>query len=320
MFACTAPATSPYLFANNCPYKRRRFSPVNFDKRPEIRYQIFEDSNEYTVELNREVPKEMVQNFVMSHIRNYQDTIPRYRVVTDWFGNQYYVENELDQDIINREVLEKIDWKKFGNRVGKKLFSDYHIELNHSGTKLLVKSEKDILKHVFTFDHEVEDVEVASFQLSEEFDSVLLRLRLLKKSTNQKCKSVQCDANVEAAKTEVVNTKSHRKQKKHNHHHKSKPVKKATAQENKEQPQSANETLKTTLSHQTQPRTETVKIDIQFDSSVNQETPASTNSSRRNSVSSTSSVQLEEVEDEETARWQRSLSQSPAGHSILEDI
>ena len=327
------------------------------------------------MELKKSVPKATIEKHVLSNVRSYQDTIPRYRVVSDWFGNQYYVENKVDQETIFNDVLRSIDWNQLGKSISRKLFSDYKIELKHDGKELKVSSKKDEIDQIFELDEEVDDVEVTKICLTEDMNDAVLGLRLIKKVTvEEPVRSVDCHSDedqptsndilmtedcdsreepeeeskeepkeepkeeqVEEPKKEHKKRHRHRHHRHHHHHRRSESL---SNDESLKQDQAVSSPNKESLlASEPKGTNGTYKIDIDFkdlqDASresdsgseefVRKESQIADDNnkpqiSRRGSSSSSGSVVLEEVEDEEHKRWQRSLSASPSGHSVLEDV
>lgn len=267
------------------------------------------------MDLKKQVPRESVENYFVSHVRDYQDTIPRYKVVSDWFGNQYYVENDIDQDTVHKEVLQSIDWNQFATSIGRKLFRDYNIELNHAGTELQVRSVMDDIDQIFELNEEADDVEIIGLQLTEDLQEVALKLRVIKKQNKEHhdtshriVASADSNESVKEKHTRVKKSKT----KKHRHSL-SKNVQKST-----DNIESAPKSVIAEKSDEPK----SYKIEVAFDTTNdtdNKSAISSNQSSRRSSQSSAISVALEEVDDEEVKRWKASLSQSPSGHSILED-
>ncbi|CAG99200.1 uncharacterized protein KLLA0_E03763g [Kluyveromyces lactis] len=342
MLACTLPEISPFMFTQNCPYKKRRTT----HQKPTVRYQVQHLPNEIIVDLKKTAPKETIEHHILSHVRNFQDTIPRYKLVTDWLGNQYYVENDINQETIFNEVLRSINWTQFGINMCKKLFRDYDIQLKHDGKELRVTSKMDGIDQIFELNEEVDDVEIMGLQLSDDLHDAVLKLRLIKKEMQEeKVKSVQCEHKESVHKKEpsefetkkpsqVTESKEILKRKnRHYHHHHSKNEPRNKTKSNSRKVKKVEKELPTSDDDNTQleaSKPKAFKIDVLFDSSDSEKSENNVNSSnnydngvsppRRNSASSVNSVVLEEVEDEEVRRWQKSLTQTPSGHSVLEDV
>lgn len=323
------------MFTQNCPYKKRRTAYQH--EKPTVRYQVQRLPNEIIVDLKKSVPKETIESAVLSHVRNFQDTIPRYKLVTDWFGNQYYVENDVDQQTIFNEVLRSIDWAQFGTNIGKKLFRDYDIQLNHDGRELRVASKTDGIDQIFELNNEVDDVEIIGLHLSEDLHDAVLKLRLVNKEiTEEDVRSVQCGSSLISSKKlspkydaksthKTSRNKDSLKKKESHQHSKNKQKKDVKVNHSHDSGKADKQQLKSPVNDVklAKPQQNISKITIKYasdDVGSTKETDNESVSTRRSSTSSEKSVTLEEVEDEEVKRWQQSLTQSPSGHSVLEDV
>ncbi|CCF57199.1 hypothetical protein KAFR_0C02060 [Kazachstania africana CBS 2517] len=116
--------------------------------------------------LQRDIFKKAVEERV---IELQQSTKPSYRLVSDIFGNQYYIEDKFSTQ---KSILEGIDYKSIGRKVAKESFRDYEIELNHSGEELVFKSSGDKLVKTLHFDNIVDDFYIYNCNVEENNDDI----------------------------------------------------------------------------------------------------------------------------------------------------
>ena len=125
-----------------------------------LRYALAETPNGYTLSLSKRIPYELFSKYVNEKLGELKENHyrPTYHVVQDFFGNQYYVEDEADEDALLRSALKDLDFRAIGKKIAKDLFQDYEIELNHRGDELSILSKKDKIFKEFSLDQVFEDV------------------------------------------------------------------------------------------------------------------------------------------------------------------
>ncbi|CAI4063090.1 hypothetical protein N7582_002294 [Saccharomyces uvarum] len=157
---------SPMNYQPEC--KRRRAVRANLrapERRsraesPVLKYALSETSNGYNLSLYKHIPYSLFSKYVNEKLGELKENHyrPTYHVVEDFFGNQYYVEDEVDEKALLRSALEDLDFKAIGKKIAKDLFQDYEIELNHRGDELSILSKKDNISKDFCLDEVFEDV------------------------------------------------------------------------------------------------------------------------------------------------------------------
>ncbi|KAG0663929.1 Actin-like protein 10 [Maudiozyma exigua] len=121
---------------------------------------------------NRSQYKSELQSRIYE-IKNKYSQIPKYNLVSDMWGNQYYVDvtAKIQEKMI--EELNSIDMTNFGRRLSKQSFGDYELELNHDGSVLNVSSERDSLNKNLQFGSSLKDFYVKSCTVEDEAFAVL---------------------------------------------------------------------------------------------------------------------------------------------------
>lgn len=103
-----------------------------------------------------------------------QNQQPTYKVVTDFFGNQYYVANQLTE----QEIIDQIDINAIGRKLAKESFQDYSLELSHDGSSLLVSSQRDNIDESLQFDTTIADFHVAGCGVIND-DTAILKINVI---------------------------------------------------------------------------------------------------------------------------------------------
>lgn len=157
---------SPMNYQPEC--KRRRAVRANKGaperrskaQSPILKYTLSETPNGYDLSLYKHISYSLFSKYVNEKLGELKESRyrPTYHVVEDFFGNQYYVEDEFDENALLRSALEDLDFKAIGKKIAKDLFQDYEIELNHRGDELSILSKKDNISKDFCLDEVFEDV------------------------------------------------------------------------------------------------------------------------------------------------------------------
>lgn len=121
---------------------------------------------------NKTEYKSELQNRIYE-IKNKYSQVPKYSLVSDMWGNQYYVDvtAKIQEKMI--EELNSIDMTSFGRRLSKQSFGDYELELNHDGSVLNVSSERDSLNKNLQFGRALKDFYVKSCTVEDDSIAVL---------------------------------------------------------------------------------------------------------------------------------------------------
>ncbi|EJS43642.1 btn2p [Saccharomyces arboricola H-6] len=352
-----------------------------------LKYALAETPNGYTLSLYKRIPHELFSKYINENLNELKDNHyrPTYHVVRDFFGNQYYVEDKVNEDVLLRSALEDLDLKAIGKKIAKDLFQDYEMELNHRGDELSILSKKDNVYKNFSLDQVFDDVFVIGCGLENMDDDyrdkyALLKIGLAKhegenmSSNAQQPKVLQnisaeeqsqgetkaspSYAEEEEGEDDAVETQSFKEeqikkwieeerlmQEENRKAEQEKLVKQRKEKEKKEKQaklKAKKESLirkqKAKRAHQkkkqgSSPST-TLKIEVGYkDNNSNTDVAGSDNEST-NSESDMNSCSflsdntlrrhvspiLEDVEDEELDRYNESLSRSPRGNSIIEDM
>ena len=98
-----------------------------------------------------------------------QNLKPTCHVVTDFFGNQYYVANQLNE----QDIIDQIDRNAIGRKLAKGMFQDYSLELSHDGAKLTVSSKRDNIDETLRFGSLIADFHVVGCGVVNDDTAVL---------------------------------------------------------------------------------------------------------------------------------------------------
>lgn len=141
------PAVSP------CPMKQNVTTATT-----DVKMTTTKTENGMTLTFTKPLPPHSYQKAIEYQFYELKQNIqPNYKVVTDFFGNQYYVDNETSE----QEILNQIDVESIGRRLAKESFQDYSLELSHDGSKILVSSPKDNINEPLQFGSTISDFHVA---------------------------------------------------------------------------------------------------------------------------------------------------------------
>ena len=84
-------------------------------------------------------------------------SIPQYSLVSDMFGNQYYMDNSARVQSQLVEELRAIDMTAVSRKLAKQAFRDYTLELSHDGSTLSVSSKNDNEERELQFGGSLQD-------------------------------------------------------------------------------------------------------------------------------------------------------------------
>ncbi|CCK68518.1 Btn2p KNAG_0B00700 [Huiozyma naganishii CBS 8797] len=124
---------------------------------PSMRLVTKEVEGGLLLTFQKQFDPEIYRAAVIRELQKLRDSVePTYRAVTDFFGRQYYVANEISE----HELLQKIDFPLLERQIAKQLFQDYSLELSHDGSNLAVSSKRDKLEETLQFEFPAEDIRV----------------------------------------------------------------------------------------------------------------------------------------------------------------
>lgn len=110
---------------------------------------------------------------------------PAYSLVSDVFGNQYYVDNTARVQAQMQEELQAIDMASVGRRLAKQSFRDYALELSHDGLELTVSSLSDGEQRALRFGSALSDFYVKACTVEDGRVAVLQIGVVLEKSAEK---------------------------------------------------------------------------------------------------------------------------------------
>lgn len=120
------------------------------------------------------VSQAKLSDIVYTHLMDARDSyVPKCQLVSDFFGNQFYIQEDLSDEEILRKALNSLDMQKIGRQIAKENFQDYEITLNHEGDELDIASRNDNLIKKFDLGSVFEDVRVISCEMISENVSAL---------------------------------------------------------------------------------------------------------------------------------------------------
>jgi len=106
-------------------------------------------------------------------IKNKYAQVPKYSLVSDVWGNQYYVDVTANIQEKMVEELNSIDMSNISRRLSKESFGDYELELNHDGSVLNITSKKDSIDKNLQFGGILQDFYVKTCTVEDESVAVL---------------------------------------------------------------------------------------------------------------------------------------------------
>ena len=113
----------------------------------------------------------------LNEIRESYSKRPSYKLVTDIFGNRYYVDNREQLRAQMAQEMQSIDTKPIARQVSKSAFKDYELELEYSGVVLHVRSHNDAVDREFEFGGVIEDFSLAGCTMESD-DIAVLRIKV----------------------------------------------------------------------------------------------------------------------------------------------
>ena len=129
-----------------------------------------ESSKGVTLTFQKPLPPNAYYQTIEEQYHKIKQTIkPTYRVVTDFFGNQYYVANQINE----QTIIDQIDCNAIGRKLAKEMFQDYSLELSHDGSKLIVCSTRDNINEKLQFGSLISDFHVVGCGVINEDTAVL---------------------------------------------------------------------------------------------------------------------------------------------------
>lgn len=138
-------------------------------RRETVKHEIDENDKEYVLSLYKTVPEEKVSKAVYERLQEVRDNYaPKYQLVRDYFGNEFYIKEDKHEDAIIEEAIAQLDMTQIGRQLAKQAFQDYEITLNHTGDELAVVSQHDRYEKIFTLGSECEDVRVIGCEMISE--------------------------------------------------------------------------------------------------------------------------------------------------------
>ena len=136
-------------------------------KEVELGYSVWQNNeNSYTLSLYREVDNDEYRNVIHDQVNKIKTQLskPNYRLVQDFFGNQFYVKQEIDEQQLRREALANIDMETVNKKFAKKSYQDYKIELSYNGNELVISNEQDGIHKVFDIPN-MQDIDISGFEI-----------------------------------------------------------------------------------------------------------------------------------------------------------
>ncbi|AGO11150.1 AaceriAFR325Wp [[Ashbya] aceris (nom. inval.)] len=281
--------TPAYSDMQSCPYAPSR----RVYKRPvgQLNYSVEEQGDKFIISLRKNVPEELLYRAIEERVNSYKERAPRYNLVTDFFGNQYYVQNHVDEQQLVREAMRSIDMNELGSRLAQMTFHDYQVTLSADGHTLVVESVDDNVHKEFELETELEDVAIENFEMASGNTAIVkiaLKKRPLRTLQRKACTSIPVTW----------------------HDTKSRQNKQASLDCSNTLHGSALAMPKEATGEEQNPKLHVKGNDVNTTSDAMKSTENSTPEMH---------VTIEDVEDEEFLRWQRSLGQAPKGHAIIED-
>ncbi|AAS53696.1 AFR325Wp [Eremothecium gossypii ATCC 10895] len=272
----------------NCSYPSSR----RLYKRPmgRLNYSVEEQDDKFIISLRKDVPEELLYRAVEERVNAYKERAPRYSLVTDFFGNQYCVQNHVDQQQLLCEAMRNIDMNELGSHLAQMTFHDYQVTLSADGHTLVVESADDNVHKEFELQTEFEDVAIENFEMARE-NTAIVKIALKKplpRPQKRVCTSIPVMWH---------NTKSRKNSQK----------------------LESGDALDGTTSDVPREAIGENQHELRVNGNGLNAKSQSVNRKFTGKATTEMHVTIEDLEDEEFLRWERSLGQAPKGHAIIED-
>ena len=123
-----------------------------------------------TLTFKKQLPLGVYYQAIEEQYHKIKQTLkPKCCVVTDFFGNQYYVANRVNE----QDIIDQLDCNAIGRKLAKGMFQDYSLELSHDGSNLLVSSKRDNINETLQFDSLISDFHVVGCGVVNDDTAVL---------------------------------------------------------------------------------------------------------------------------------------------------
>lgn len=272
--------------------------------------------SKYEMKLYKQIPSGMLHAAINKKAKELVDKlyVPSYHVVEDFFGRQYYVEDEVDPVQLRQKVLSSINVNEIKRKIARELFQDYGVELNHRGDEVCINSEKDSINQEFSFEKELADIRVKSCKAVSD-ETVMLCIELLvNQPEDVKQSTVPRTVDINFALL---------------------PSKTGYLIASNTEEASSSDDENSSKEKETGDHLDVLYADrLALDKCSKEEDEVNYNSSEESSIASDSesdtedekthvakvySPILENVEDEEVNRYRKSFDHSPTGYALIED-
>ncbi|CCD26848.1 uncharacterized protein NDAI_0I02800 [Naumovozyma dairenensis CBS 421] len=153
-----------------------------------VNFILNESENGYTLTIQRKLPKDALIDAIYNELsHHYETTQPRYKIVRTIYGDKYILEDAADE---NRPILTNEKLVQVGQKLARKSFQDFELELDHSGMEFQVKSERCSIDKVFKFNNDssvIDDFNILKCGIDENDNQlVILKVELIAKQQEEK--------------------------------------------------------------------------------------------------------------------------------------
>lgn len=184
--------------------KIRAQSPIN--------HYIEQTSLGYNLHLYKEIPQSTLSKAINSKVMKIKENNyrPTYNMVTDIYGNQYFVEeNDMNDDELIREAMNQIDIDEISNQAARESFKEYEIELNRRGDEIQISSVRDNFYKEFEIDENIEDFNVSSCSIERNHDGTYIAVLKIYIRVSSPNWDIKLDHNhtIEPAEVRKLNSK-----------------------------------------------------------------------------------------------------------------
>ncbi|EDO15918.1 hypothetical protein Kpol_480p5 [Vanderwaltozyma polyspora DSM 70294] len=189
----TAPIFNPFFNDRIVEQERfRRYCHQQKAENTELKYDIIQKSdNKLILSLYANIPEDVYKRELVEQLTAIEAELnkPGYKVVQDLFGNQYLVEQNLNEFELRREAMNTLDINSVNKKAAKIAFKNFKIELNNLGNEIHVANENLGISKVFSIPN-IEDINVSDLSTvdgNHRFD----KLAVLKIEISLKNESVE---------------------------------------------------------------------------------------------------------------------------------
>ncbi|AMD22186.1 HGL154Cp [Eremothecium sinecaudum] len=152
----------------------RTYQKIYLAPTPRINYDVDETPNNYVITLKKSVPQNLVYQAIQEHVMQFRESYrPRCELVSDFFGNRYYVQESVSEEQLLREAMENIDMERIGKELARDAFENYYVSLDDGGRQLRIESQQDRFAGGFELTHPCHEAFAYLLEMTEDCNATM---------------------------------------------------------------------------------------------------------------------------------------------------